>query len=141
MKNLNYCLSEIDQVACDLLIDVGDVKIITLTGSLGAGKTTFCAAMLKQLGVQEIAPSPTFTYVNIYTAGDGRTVYHFDLYRLKSLQEFEQAGFFEYLYQPNSLVLIEWPEILLSVLNHKICAIELVSLGQDQRQLQYSILN
>jgi tRNA threonylcarbamoyladenosine biosynthesis protein TsaE len=139
MKIVNYFLPQIDQVAYDLLLEAGNVKIITLTGSLGAGKTTFCAALLRQLGVQEAAPSPTFAYVNMYTAGDGRVVYHFDLYRLKNLQEFEQAGFFEYLYQPNSLVLIEWPEILLSVLSHQVCAIELISLGQDQRQLKYNI--
>lgn len=139
MKKIQYSLSEIETVAQNLLKDAANCSVITLSGSLGAGKTTLTKALLAQLGVaQDSVISPTFTYMNVYRAADGKIVYHFDLYRLKSLQEFEQAGFFEYLYQPNSLVLIEWPEIIASILVSSVCAVELHTIDQQKRQINYS---
>ena len=63
-------------------------------------------------------PIPTFTYMNQYKGMDG-WFYHLDLYRMGSLQDFMQAGFGEYLEQPNSWVLIEWPEIIEPLLKRK----------------------
>lgn len=139
MKTIQYDLSQIDQVADQLLNAAVGVLAITLTGSLGAGKTTLVGALLRHLGVNEPVASPTFAYVNMYLLADGRTVYHFDLYRLKNIQEFEQAGFFDYLYQPNSLAIIEWPEILQPFLHYKVCHVDLVAIDQTQRRLQYEI--
>ena len=112
MKKIEYSLDQINQVAQQFLEIIKDKQIVTFTGGLGAGKTTFIQAVLRQMGVLSPIISPTFTYFNQYHAADGRIIYHFDLYRLKDLKEFEMAGFFEYLYQPNSIVFIEWPEIL-----------------------------
>ena len=59
--------------------------------------------------------SPTFTYVNTYKTDTGKTVFHFDLYRLKDVQSFLDAGFDEYLYQcedKNVWCFIEWPEVI-----------------------------
>lgn len=141
MKSIQYSLDRIDQAAAQLLVDISNCSVITLIGSLGAGKTTLSAALLKKLGVQEPVISPTFTYVNVYKTIDGRTVYHFDLYRLKSIEEFEQIGFFEYLDQPNSLVLIEWPEIILPVLRGMVCHLQIESLDKDVRRITYEILD
>lgn len=138
---VQFLLKDIDKVATQLLLDISDCSVITLVGSLGSGKTTFCGALLKKLGVQDLVISPTFTYVNIYKIADGRTVYHFDLYRLKSIEEFEQFGFFEYLDQPNVLVLIEWPEIIVPFLTGKVCRIEIESLNTDLRQITYDIFS
>jgi tRNA threonylcarbamoyladenosine biosynthesis protein TsaE len=139
MKNVTYFLQTIDAVAQQLLTEIKDHKIIGLIGPLGAGKTTLIAAMLRALGVQEPALSPTFTYVNMHQAPDGRTIYHFDLYRLKNIQEFEQLGFFEYLDQPNSLVFIEWPEILESMLGRKMYYLKLSSIDEKQRSIAYEL--
>lgn len=140
IKTMQYDLADIDLIAQKLWSDCAGSQIITLTGSLGAGKTTLTSALLRHLGVQEPVISPTFTYVNIYHLADGRTVYHFDLYRLKNMQEFEQAGFFEYLYQPDSLVVIEWPEILLPVLKNKVCHVQISSVDQTKRQIKSEII-
>lgn len=137
MKTIRYDFSEIDLVAEKLLQETAESLVLTMTGSLGAGKTTLTGALLKKLGVQGPVASPTFTYVNRYDLPDGRAVYHFDLYRLGSLCEFEQAGFFEYLYQPDSLVIIEWPEILMPVLQQKVCHIEITAVDQTARELTY----
>ncbi len=112
MKTVTYDLSKIDAVAKMILAQIEPGFVITLTGSLGAGKTALTQVMLQQLGVQEPIISPTFTYFNQYQSSSGLQVYHFDLYRLKNMQEFEQMGFVEYLGQSNSLVIIEWPEII-----------------------------
>ena len=99
--------------------------VLTLTGPLGAGKTTLVSKLLRSYGITQEITSPTFTYVNVYGNQAGQTFYHFDLYRIGSLDEFLQAGFYEYLYQPNSLAIIEWPEVILPLLTHDVCHIEL----------------
>jgi tRNA threonylcarbamoyladenosine biosynthesis protein TsaE len=96
-------------------------RIITFTGGLGAGKTTFIRHLLTHWGVPESAiTSPTFTYVNIYTNNQSNTFYHFDLYRLKTVQEFMMAGFHEYMHNPQAQSLIEWPELIMGLLKNSV---------------------
>ena len=137
MKKIKYSLDQIDKIARQFVVDVKDKQIITFIGGLGAGKTTFVQAVLRQIGVQDPIISPTFTYFNQYQAVDGRIIYHFDLYRLKNLSEFEMAGFFEYLYQPNSVVFIEWPEIIAEALQGNICRASLSVIDDVRRRLEY----
>lgn len=136
MKKIEYVLSDIDQIAQKLIQEIQNYNIVTLSGSLGAGKTTLTSAILRQLGVKDPVISPTFTYLNKYITADGRIVFHFDLYRLKNAHEFEQAGFFEYLDQSNSLVFIEWPEIIQPMLTKKICNIAITSLDEQRRKIE-----
>ena len=116
-----YSLSDIPSVAKKLKELVKDCQVITFTGPLGAGKTTLIKELLKQWGVQETVTSPTFTYLNLYENEAGQTFYHFDLYRIGSLAEFQEAGFDEYLYEPESYTLIEWPEHILPLLSQGVC--------------------
>jgi len=109
-------LSQLDAYAQKLLPFVERARIVAFMGPLGAGKTTLIRALARNMGISEPIVSPTFMYVVLYQLPDGRTLYHFDLYRISSLSQFYDAGFNEYLHQPNSLVFIEWPEIIQSVL-------------------------
>ncbi|KGO94693.1 tRNA (adenosine(37)-N6)-threonylcarbamoyltransferase complex ATPase subunit type 1 TsaE [Flavobacterium subsaxonicum] len=105
---ITFSLAEIDHAAQQVLAK--DLKnIILLHGTMGAGKTTFIKALARQLGVKEMTSSPTFSLVNEYETEDGRTLYHFDLYRLNSEEEAYDMGIDEYFYS-GSLCLIEWPE-------------------------------
>ena len=133
--NIEYDLSQLDFVAKQCADFMKNVEVVTFVGSLGAGKTTLVSALLKQLGVTAPVTSPTFTYMNVYQLTDGRTAYHFDLYRLGSLQDFEQAGFTEYLYQGNSICLIEWPEIIMPLLLRSVCHITIDFVGLEMRRL------
>ena len=111
--------------------------VITLTGSLGAGKTTLVQALLERAGVTGPIQSPTFTYVNTYDVPGGLHIHHFDLYRLHTLEEFLESGFDEYLYQKNGKALIEWPAIIDPLLKHEVCHIALDYEGLDLRRLTY----
>jgi tRNA threonylcarbamoyladenosine biosynthesis protein TsaE len=113
--------------------------VFTLQGSLGAGKTTLVKALLKEVGVTDTITSPTFNYVNVYSNSRGQLFYHFDLYRIVSLEEFIQAGFNEYLYVPGSWCFIEWPEIIMPLLYEKICAITIDFQKDDKRLLRVTI--
>lgn len=83
--------------------------ILLLKGNLGAGKTTFTQFLLKDLGSEDEVNSPTYSIVNEYNTPKGK-VYHFDLYRLKNIEEVYDIGIEEYL-DNAFLCIIEWPEV------------------------------
>jgi tRNA threonylcarbamoyladenosine biosynthesis protein TsaE len=85
----------------------GDV--IALAGDLGTGKTTFVRAFIGALGGDEEVPSPTFTLVQLYEL-ERATIWHFDLYRLRSPEEAWELGIEEAF--ATGIALIEWPERL-----------------------------
>jgi tRNA threonylcarbamoyladenosine biosynthesis protein TsaE len=76
---------------------------------------------LRSCGITETITSPTFTYVNEYTNSKAEHFYHFDLYRIGSVEEFQSQGFDEYLYQGQSWAFIEWPEVIMPLLTHNVC--------------------
>lgn len=84
-------------------------NILLLKGNLGAGKTTFSQFLLKNLGSTDEVSSPTYAIVNEYNSPKGK-VFHFDLYRLKNIEEAYDFGIEEYL-DNAFLCIIEWPEI------------------------------
>ncbi|AZA58126.1 tRNA (adenosine(37)-N6)-threonylcarbamoyltransferase complex ATPase subunit type 1 TsaE [Chryseobacterium shandongense] len=84
-------------------------NILLLKGNLGAGKTTFTQFLLKKLGSTDEVSSPTYSIVNEYNTPQGK-VYHFDLYRLKNIDEVYDIGIEEYL-DNAFLCIIEWPEV------------------------------
>ncbi|WP_156299213.1 tRNA (adenosine(37)-N6)-threonylcarbamoyltransferase complex ATPase subunit type 1 TsaE [Streptobacillus canis] len=81
-------------------------KSIALIGDLGVGKTHISKRICKNLGVTENVKSPTFTYLLEYDLGD-RTIVHFDLYRLSSIDELYEIGYEDYIVDGN-IFLIEW---------------------------------
>ena len=100
----------IPTLVAQLLPHLNTPPIVLLKGNLGTGKTSFSKALLEELGYFEDVSSPTFNIVNTYTF-EGKTVYHFDLYRIKRVEELEEIGFMDYL-DSKHVCLIEWPEIV-----------------------------
>ncbi|HBM90472.1 MAG TPA: tRNA (adenosine(37)-N6)-threonylcarbamoyltransferase complex ATPase subunit type 1 TsaE [Rhodospirillaceae bacterium] len=112
MSGESFCLDLVDIAATRVcaqkiakLLKKGDVLL--LSGDLGAGKTVFARALIEALGVTGEIPSPTFTLVQSYELPT-MTLFHFDLYRLKTPQEIEETGFDEAL--ADGATLVEWPE-------------------------------
>ena len=92
-------------------LKVGD--IIVLSGELGSGKTKFVQGVLKHFGLEDEIPSPTFTIVNEYNAGE-INIYHFDVYRLEDSDEFYAMGGDELF--STGICLIEWGEMIEDIL-------------------------
>ncbi len=101
----------LDQVAEELLADIGERKVWLFFGEMGSGKTTLIKAIGRHLGVREVMSSPTFSLVNEYPTSAMKQIYHVDLYRLKDEKEVMDIGMEEY-FNSGQLCLVEWPERL-----------------------------
>ena len=88
-------------------LNIGDV--IVLNGELGSGKTKFTEGILKHFGLDSEISSPTFTIVNEYNANN-LNIYHFDVYRFSSSDEFYDIGGEDYFSQ--GICIIEWGSII-----------------------------
>jgi tRNA threonylcarbamoyladenosine biosynthesis protein TsaE len=82
--------------------------IVTLSGELGAGKTTLMRGILRALGWMGPVKSPSYTLVEHYLFSS-LYLYHFDFYRFDDPDEWDATGFAEY-FRPDSVAVIEWPE-------------------------------
>lgn len=129
-------LNELSTAAKALLSFAEDEKIIAFEGDMGAGKTTFIKVLCAELGVNEVVTSPTFSIVNEYAAADG-TVYHFDFYRIKNLQEAYDIGYEEYFYS-GDFCLVEWPERVAELLPERYIKVSIATLGADKRMFSFS---
>jgi len=138
--SLTYSYNDIEIPVRLLHQYLGLVHIIGFTGTLGAGKTTLVKALLDYCGVEGFVQSPTFMYMNIYTGQNGRSFYHFDLYRMHTREEFMSEGFAEYLTEPSSVCLIEWPEIIMPLLKKNVCIVSLEYVTEDTRNMRYELL-
>ena len=90
----------------------GSATVVTLSGELGAGKTTFVQFVAGALGVSETVSSPTFVIEKIYALEGQRfsRLIHIDAYRMKDEHELEVLGWDEIVKESDNLILIEWPE-------------------------------
>ncbi len=135
MPQLIYGLDSLESAAQQLNVWLNGCNIITFTGPLGAGKTTLVRALLQTQGVTDMITSPTFSYMNVYTGKDSKRFIHFDLYRLDNIDQFIAAGFDEYLQYPGATVLIEWPEIIESLLMKMPHCRVIIDYIKDKRKL------
>jgi tRNA threonylcarbamoyladenosine biosynthesis protein TsaE len=129
-------LDELSSVAEQLIYFANGEKFIILQGEMAAGKTTFIKSLCATLGVRDVVSSPTFSIVNEYESPNG-TIYHFDFYRLKNLQEAFDIGYEEYFYSGN-YCLVEWPEKVEELLPETYIKVEIVATGDTQREFTFS---
>ena len=108
-------LDNIRESAREFINNIGSHKVFAFYGKMGAGKTTFIKAICEELGVDDVITSPTFAIINEYTSGEGGSIYHFDFYRIKKLEEVYDMGYEDYFYS-GALCFIEWPELIEEVL-------------------------
>jgi tRNA threonylcarbamoyladenosine biosynthesis protein TsaE len=112
-------------------------QVVALYGDLGSGKTHLAKGICAGLGLDpEHVTSPTFALINEYV-GKKWTVYHFDTYRLKSLDEFLALGYEEY-FEGDGVCLIEWPEVVESVLPDDVIRIRLSHRTGDRRYIEFT---
>ena len=103
-------LDELESIAPKILAAIGRSRVVAMDAPMGAGKTTLAKALCKALGSISVVNSPTFAIINDYELPTGASVFHFDLYRLKNIDEAYNMGFDEYFYSGN-YCFVEWPDI------------------------------
>ena len=132
-----YNLEDLPKIAKNIILNVKH-KTLLFYGDMGVGKTTLIKEIVKQLGVLDIASSPTFSLVNEYESKLGEKIYHFDFYRIESEEEAFDFGIEEYLYN-NNWCFIEWPEKVENLLPLNSVAIFLKEDNNNQRTIQFEI--
>lgn len=132
-------LDELAGVAQQLLTFAKGNTFFVFEGEMAAGKTTFIKAFCAVLGVEDIVSSPTFSIVNEYHSPNGR-VYHFDFYRLKTLQEAFDIGYEEYFYS-GDYCLVEWPQKVEELLPESYIKVAITMSGENERIFTFSLVS
>jgi tRNA threonylcarbamoyladenosine biosynthesis protein TsaE len=118
VKNITISsVEDLPRAAKEFAALMDDRTVYAFSGEMGAGKTTFIGALCKELGVEDdFAGSPTFSIINEYRSDTtAELIYHFDLYRIESIDEAFDIGVEDY-FDSGALCLLEWPERIADIL-------------------------
>ena len=144
MKDKTFEIDGVEALAevSDYLISLREeAAVIAFYGSMGAGKTTLIKNLCHRMGVTDEVNSPTFAIVNEYVTEEGESVYHFDFYRIKKLEEAYDIGYENYFYSGN-LCLIEWPEMIEPLLPERYIRVEIRhGASDDEREITCELVN
>lgn len=125
-------LSDLDTVAEQVLASLEGRTVVIFRGGMGAGKTTLISRIVRSLGSEDTVTSPTFALVNQYEGTDDCRIYHFDFYRIDSIDEVFDLGYEEYFYS-GDLCLVEWPEKIESLLPEDVMEVRITAPDEDTR--------
>lgn len=112
---------------------------IAYSGGLGAGKTTITRGISIGLGLGDEVTSPTFSLVNEYV-GERLTLYHFDMYRITSVDDLETTGFYDYL-DNSSILAIEWSENIANELPENTVKIQIERIDEQTRKITITTID
>jgi tRNA threonylcarbamoyladenosine biosynthesis protein TsaE len=133
----NFSLDQIDNLALELIPVLIQNPKIFLSGEMASGKTTLTKSIVKALGSTDEATSPSFSLINEYKIlTPPFLVRHIDLYRLNSIEECIDLGIEDILYY-NSIVIIEWPELIEPLAPENVLRLNLSVMPNNQRKLIY----
>lgn len=125
-------IQDIEKIAINLIKQFPNHRIFALYGKMGAGKTTFIKAICSVLGSTDNVTSPTFALINEYNSADLSSIFHFDFYRIESMEEAYDLGYEDYLYS-GSYCFIEWPEMIEPLLPENIVKIKIEVQADESR--------
>ncbi len=124
-------IDDLPAIAEAIIAATSTYKLVAFYGQMGAGKTTLIKQICQQLQVQQEVSSPTFSLVNEYTTAHHQTVYHFDFYRIKNIEEVYDIGYEDYFFS-NHLCLLEWPENIPELLEGEAVLKVTITLNADE---------
>lgn len=125
-------MSELPRVAEAVIEALDGRSVVLLRGGMGAGKTTLVSRIAALLGAEDTVTSPTFALVNQYEGQQCR-IYHFDFYRIDSIEEVFDLGYEEYFYS-GDLCLVEWPEKIEPLIPDDAMVVR-ISAGDDEQRI------
>jgi tRNA threonylcarbamoyladenosine biosynthesis protein TsaE len=131
-------LQQIDTVARDFLEVLKGHKKFAFTGAMGSGKTTFINAVCRKLGAVHGVTSPTFALVNEYRTLSDECIYHFDLYRILTVEEMYDLGYEEYFFS-DAWCFVEWAEKAEEILTEEFIHVNIKADVNNKRILQIHI--
>jgi tRNA threonylcarbamoyladenosine biosynthesis protein TsaE len=134
---MNYNISEIHRAVESIKPYLDEYKVVLFNGPMGAGKTTLISALCRSLGSTDDLSSPTFSIVNEYDSQAG-TIYHFDFYRIDSIEEAFDFGVEEYLYS-DKLCFLEWSEKIEELLPTKYLIVNIEVISETERTLNIKL--
>lgn len=133
-----YKFEEVDKVAKQIL-EMATSRTFLFYGKVGAGKTTLIKSLAKNLGITDSISSPTFSLVNEHITESGDKIFHFDLYRLRDIEEAYDIGIEDYL-DSDAWIFIEWPDKIVTLLDDSFHKIEITHQNSEERLLRISTL-
>ena len=126
-------LADLPKVAELVLESLNGRNVVAFFAPMGAGKTTLISTLMESLGSEDIVTSPTFALVNQYYTAEHEPVYHFDFYRINSINEAFDMGYEEYFYS-GDLCLVEWPEKVEQLLPDDTMVVKIEILDENTRR-------
>lgn len=131
-------ITETKQLGLKLATTLRGGEILLLSGNLGTGKTVFIKGLGLGLGIKKIIRSPSFTILNHYKIKKGRikNFVHLDCYRINDAQEIIDIGINDYLGKPDTIVAIEWPQVINKILKkYKTTKINFAQIKENSRKI------
>jgi tRNA threonylcarbamoyladenosine biosynthesis protein TsaE len=136
-------IDHIREAAREFIEHIGEHRVFAFYGKMGAGKTTFVKAVCEELGVDDVITSPTFAIINEYSIDKVQSskfkvqsIYHFDFYRIKKLEEVYDMGYEDYFYS-GALCFIEWPELIEDILPDDAVRVSIVEQEDGSRVVSF----
>lgn len=130
----NITLENLPEISKGFFETFSKNKIFAFYGKMGSGKTTFIKELCNNYGVIDNVTSPTFAIANKYETQSEDIIWHFDFYRIEKIEEAYDMGYEDYFYS-GDFCLIEWPEIIKTLLPEKITNIEITEKPDGKRQI------
>ncbi len=129
-------IDHIREAAKEFILHMPKGNVFAFYGKMGAGKTTFIKAVCEELGVDDVITSPTFAIINEYHTDKEDTIYHFDFYRIKKLEEVYDMGYEDYFYS-GRLCFIEWPELIEELLPEDVTKVRMKENRTGERFVEF----
>ncbi|MDE6659099.1 MAG: tRNA (adenosine(37)-N6)-threonylcarbamoyltransferase complex ATPase subunit type 1 TsaE [Eubacterium sp.] len=133
-KYITKSYEETVALAEKLAKDMPKGTVIGYLGDLGAGKTAFTTGLAKGLGIDVDVSSPTFAICNEYK-GNGKTLYHFDMYRIDGWEDLYSTGFFDFL-ETDAYIAAEWSENIYGALPDDAIIVDISKISDTEREFK-----
>ncbi|GET27490.1 tRNA (adenosine(37)-N6)-threonylcarbamoyltransferase complex ATPase subunit type 1 TsaE [Prolixibacter sp. NT017] len=130
-----HSLEDINHIAKRFIAAHPADRVFAFYGKMGAGKTTFIKALCEEMQVIDYVTSPTFALINEYQTSTDDQIFHFDFYRIKTLEEAFDFGYEDYFFSGKHCF-IEWPEKIEALLPENAVKVYITELDDGLRMIE-----